>query len=101
MTNQTPVKSLSPFEKVRRSLERLVNPIYLLKLYNDDDVAADLVITALSNTFSIDHSYAWSLMMQAHRKGQCVVFEGQKPDCDTYSERLRQYGLTVDVVPQS
>lgn len=97
MSTNTPVKMLPVFSTTVEWLNKLIRDNSILHLINDNYVSGDLVTQALMIELSISRDLAYGYMMQAHHKGQCMIFKGSTKDCERLAVKLRQYGITTTV----
>ncbi|QVL30577.1 ATP-dependent Clp protease adaptor ClpS [Telmatocola sphagniphila] len=66
-------------------------PPYHVILENDDDHTMDFVIFVLREVFKYDQPKAYSLMLEAHEKGQAIVWTGAKEVAELKLEQIQTF----------
>jgi ATP-dependent Clp protease adaptor protein ClpS len=82
MSTSTPV--LEPETEQKSHIQ----PRWLVVLENDDDHSMDFVVDVLQKVFKFDLQKAIDLMMEAHEKGETIIWSGSRELAELKYEQI-------------
>jgi ATP-dependent Clp protease adaptor protein ClpS len=71
-------------------------PPYAVVLHNDDHNGFEHVVCVLRKVFNYDKTKAYQLMLQAHLRGQSIVWSGTLEVAELKADQIRSCGADPD-----
>jgi ATP-dependent Clp protease adapter protein ClpS len=99
------VKMNKTKKKTKKGKNTIINPStflgkpYKVILFNDNSYDMDEVTFQIMRAINCSITKAVNIMLEAHNKGQAIVFTGTRERCELVQNILEQIDLLTDLIP--